>query len=187
MDDFFSGELVRLAAINRDDLPTYTRWFGQYSMRRYLGLTITPATVEEEENWYESAIKAQGKNLFIFGIRRLADDRLLGNADLRLSHPKDRRAQFGIFLGEPDTWGKGYGTDATRLILRFGFLELGLHRVELDVYSFNPRGVRAYEKAGFRHEATRREAIFREGAFHDVHVMGILREDWDALTPRSDD
>lgn len=181
----FTGELVRLTALRRDDLPTYTRWFQDYEMRRYLSLVAAPATAEQEEAWYERAVKDHGKGSYTFAIRALADDRLLGNAGLQLMTAKDRWARFGIFLGERDTWGQGYGTDATRLILRYAFLELGLHRVELDVYSFNPRGVRAYEKAGFRREATRREALYREGQYHDIHVMGILRPEWEALYPQA--
>ena len=89
-----------------------------------------------------------------------------------------RRSSFVGNGGGDTIWGKGYGTEATRTILSFAFNELNLHRVELEVYDFNARAIRTYEKAGFRHEGTRRKALFRDGSYHDVHVMGILREEF---------
>ena len=97
---------------------------------------------------------------------------------------KNRSGVFGIIIGEHEYWSKGYGTDATRTLLDFAFGELGLHRVELEVNDFNPRAVRAYEKAGFKRDGVLRDSLYREGKFHDVFVMSILREEWDAFNPR---
>jgi RimJ/RimL family protein N-acetyltransferase len=77
-------------------------------------------------------------------------------------------------LGEKAYWGQGFGTDATRTALAFAFGELNLHRVELEVFDFNPRAMRCYEKAGFRYEGIRRQAFFRNGRYHDIHLMAIL-------------
>jgi RimJ/RimL family protein N-acetyltransferase len=84
----------------------------------------------------------------------------------------------GIGLGEREFWGKGYGTDAMRIILRYAFTELNLHRVTLNVFEYNPRGVRSYEKAGFVLEGRQRGVLLREGRRWDEIYMGILREDW---------
>jgi RimJ/RimL family protein N-acetyltransferase len=65
-------------------------------------------------------------------------------------------------------------------MLGFAFRELNLHRVQLDVFAFNPRAIRCYEKAGFRHEGTLRDAFFRDGVFHDVHRMAVLETEFDA-------
>ena len=85
---------------------------------------------------------------------------------------------MGIGLGEREYWGKGYGTDAMKIILRYAFTELNLRRVTLDVFEYNQRGVRSYEKAGFVVEGRERGLILREGRRWDVIYMGILREDW---------
>lgn len=178
----FEGERVRLTALEREDLPTYLRWHAYYPMRRLLSTAaITPATREEGEAWYEESVKPQQSHTHNFSIRVLDDGRLIGGIHLNVLHPKHDTGWLSIYLGERDTWGRGYGSDATRLLLGFAFDELNLHRVELSVFDFNARAIRAYEKVGFRHEATRRAALYREGAFHDVHVMGILRHEWDAL------
>src|SRR5919107_1358942 len=83
-------------------------------------------------------------------------------------------AMFHITIGEKDVWGKGYGTEATQLMLEHAFAHLGLHRVALAVFSFNERAIRSYEKAGFRVEGRAREAIWRKGRFWDEISMSVL-------------
>lgn len=83
-------------------------------------------------------------------------------------------------LGEKAWWNKGYGTEAMRLMLRHGFETLNLHRIWLQVYANNQRGLRAYEKAGFQHEGIYREGHYQAGKYHDVFLMSVLRQEWDA-------
>jgi RimJ/RimL family protein N-acetyltransferase len=84
----------------------------------------------------------------------------------------------GIGIGERAYWGNGYGTEAMCLLLRFAFAELNLQRVSLGVYAYNPRALRSYEKAGFRHEGVVRADCRRDGQRWDSVFMGILREEW---------
>ena len=135
-------------------------------------------TSEDEEEWFDRVRKAQDQ--IVFAILTVEGGHLLGNCGLRNIDWKNRCASFGIFIGNKRFWGKGYGTEATRLLLRYAFEELNLHRVELEVYDFNTRAIRAYEKAGFRREGTRRQALYREGSWHDIHLMAILKEEWEA-------
>ncbi len=176
----FAGELVRLAQISRENLPAFAQWFRDYEVQRLLvpGVLV-PITDEAEEAWHERAARHGDEHHF--SIHTLADDELIGNCGLHGVDHKNSGAMFGILIGEKEYWGKGYGTDATRLALRFAFDELNLHRVQLEVYDYNVWAIRAYEKAGFSHEGKRREALFREGQYHDVLIMGILRQDWAAL------
>jgi RimJ/RimL family protein N-acetyltransferase len=87
----------------------------------------------------------------------------------------NRNAMLTIFLGDRGRWGRGLGTEALRLCLRYGFDELSLERIELHVFSFNHRAIRSYEKVGFRTEGIRRGALYRDGEYHDILVMGIRR------------
>jgi RimJ/RimL family protein N-acetyltransferase len=175
----FEGKLVRLTQISRENLPVYKRWFRVYETQRLLGQLPVPVTDEFEEDWYDAMSRRTGRGeVYSFSIRTLADDELIGNCSLFDVNHKNRRAELGIVIGEKEYWGRGYGTDAMSVLLRFGFDELNLHRVELQVYDFNPRGIRAYEKLGFVHEGRRREVVWREGAYHDMLLMSILEDEW---------
>jgi len=90
----------------------------------------------------------------------------------------NRSAMLTIFIGDPRFWGRGYGTEALRLVLKHAFGPMGLHRVELHVFDFNTRAIRCYEKVGFVHEGARRQALVRHGRYHDILVMGVLDRDF---------
>jgi RimJ/RimL family protein N-acetyltransferase len=171
------GKLIRLRGIEREDIPNFVRWFNDPEVRRYL-LVSEPMSKAKEERWFEAQLEARDQ--FIFAVEALVDEKWvhIGNVGLLRVDWKNRTASLGIALGEKDLWGRGYGTDATRTMLRFAFEELGLHRVELDVFEFNSRAIRCYEKVGFRREGTRRQALFRQGRYHDVHLMAILGEEF---------
>ena len=98
--------------------------------------------------------------------------------DLTVVDWGNRDAFVGIGIGEREFWGKGYGTDAMELILRYAFAELNLRRVSLTVFEFNQRAVRSYEKAGFRLEGRQRHGMQREGRRWDILFMGIMHEEW---------
>ncbi len=114
---------------------------------------------------------------FHFRIHILADDRLLGFGELDWVLWSSGIGNVRLGIGAESDRRKGYGTDAMNLILRSAFMELNLHRVSLDVFDYNPRGVKSYEKAGFRHEGRAREMILRDGRRYDVLYMGILRNE----------
>lgn len=170
------GEMVYLDAITRDDVPLFGKWFADLELLSYLWtMPLVPQTEEDEMEWFERMRKG---NEFTFAIRLTANNRLIGSIGIHEPDWRNRSSTFGIAIGDKDYWGKGYGTDATKVILRYGFLELNLNRIELLVYSYNQRGIKSYEKVGFVHEGTRRQALFRDGQYYDIHIMAILREEW---------
>ena len=91
----------------------------------------------------------------------------------------ERVGTLGVLI-RPDDVGRGYGTDAVRTMVAYGFRAMGLNRIQLDTFAFNTRARRAYAKAGFVEEGVRREALFIDGGFADEVVMAILRREWDA-------
>ena len=107
-------------------------------------------------------------------MKRLSDGLYLGNVWLHNIHWVNRNAELRILLGAEGLQGKGYGTRACRLLLRFAFEKLGLHKVYLYVSAVNPRAGRAFEKAGFRKEGTLKDEFFIDGKFVDVERMGVL-------------
>jgi RimJ/RimL family protein N-acetyltransferase len=115
-----------------------------------------------------------------FAIEALDDPPVLvGNIKLWGARPKDRCATLGIALGR-EYIGRGYGTDAVRVIVDYGFREVGLHRIQLGVAPFNPAGIRAYEKAGFVEEGRYRESVLHDGRWYDEVLMSILDHEWAA-------
>ena len=104
---------------------------------------------------------------------------LAGHIGLWGATPKDRCATLGIALGREHI-GRGYGTDAMRVIVNYAFRELGLHRLQLDVAPFNPAGIRAYQKAEFVEEGGRRESVLHDGHWYDEVLMSILDHEWAA-------
>lgn len=172
------GEGLRLRAIEREDIPRFVRWFNDPEVRRFLTM-YRPLSRAQEERWVESLLSR--KDDIVLAIEVQEGDHWLhiGNVGLHRIDWKNRVATLGIVIGEKGYWGRGYGTEAVRAMLRYAFGELGMNRVELETYSFNPRAQRCYEKAGFRREGVRRQALFRDGRFHDVIIMGILREEFE--------
>jgi RimJ/RimL family protein N-acetyltransferase len=104
--------------------------------------------------------------------------RLVGSVRLWRISERNRSAMLTIFIGEKAVWGKGYGQDALRLVLRHAFGAMNLHRVELHVFDFNERAIRCYERVGFVREGVRREALLRDRRYHDIIVMGVTREEF---------
>jgi RimJ/RimL family protein N-acetyltransferase len=173
------GEQVYLRPAERDDIDLFVRWFADAETTRYLSVRA-PFSRAMEEKWFESMLEQQGKRAYHFVICLLGDDRPIGTAGFHHVNQEDGNAAFGISIGEKAEWSKGYGTDALRAICDFGFGQLRLERIELDVYEPNRRAQRSYEKAGFVTEGTLRHALYSDGRHHDVLRMSLLREEWEA-------
>lgn len=173
------GEQVYLRPAERDDVPTFVRWFNDADVLRNLAM-FAPMSDAAETAWFDRMLAAQGSTDYHFVICLLGDGRPIGTIGLHEISWKDGTADFGIAIGEKEEWNKGYGTDALRAICDFGFGALRLERIGLYVYAGNDRARRAYEKAGFVHEGTLRRAHFARGEHLDVHVMSLLRSEWQA-------
>lgn len=165
------GELVALGPRRREQIDLWTRWLNNLEMTRTLG---NPGvfTREAEEQFYQST-QNDGAAAH-FSIYERASGRPIGTTALREINRGHGTATFGIMIGEPSCWNRGYGTEATRLVLDYAFHVLGLHNVLLTVYATNPRGVRAYEKAGFRQIGRRHEAYRLGQRRYDVIYMEAL-------------
>jgi RimJ/RimL family protein N-acetyltransferase len=156
-----TGKLIALGPFVRDDLALYHRWINDFEVTRYYLDTPRPQTLEERAAWYERMSVSDPYNID-FLIYELATMRPIGRVGLEDISYQHRRASFGILIGEKECWGKGYGTEATRLALNYGFHLLGLHNIMLSVSSANTAAIRAYTRAGFQVIGARRECR-REG------------------------
>ena len=169
------GQRIKLRAIERGDLPVFVRWFNDPEVRQYL-LMYMPMSLAEEEKWFERQLEDQNNRVFAI---ETTDGVHIGNCGLHDFDWKNSKAELGILIGEKEYWSKGYGSDAVRTLVGFAFGEMNLHRVQLEVYDFNSRALHCYEKCGFQVEGRQREALFRNGSYHDILIMGILRENFE--------
>jgi RimJ/RimL family protein N-acetyltransferase len=179
----FRGELVRLCS--EDPLvmaEAFARW--NQNTEYFRLLDSDPArlwSAKKIREWFQKDLDSPLPAHLDFAIRTLLEDKLIGFIGFDGISWTNRDAYVAIGIGEPDFWSRGYGSDAMRLMLRYGFCELNLHRVSLTVFEQNPRGIRSYEKCGFKHEGRIRDFLLRDGQRSDMLHMGILRMDWETL------
>ncbi len=175
--DWFVGTHVRLAAPDPERDPAVMAPWSRDS--EFLRLMDDSAARPWSADRLRETMQADPKpDRYVFAVRRRSDDRTIGEAGLAAVDARHLDAWAFVVLGERENWDRGIGTEATQLLLRFGFLALNRHRVSLSVFEYNPRSLRACEKIGFVVEGRMRERIEREGRRWDEIFMGILREEW---------
>lgn len=174
------GERIRLRAVEHDDIKLFVRWLNDPEVTFGLSMYL-PMSMTDEEKWFEGlASRSPAEKPLAIEMRAGDGWKLIGNSGFFDVDPVAHSAEVGILIGEKNIWNQGFGTETMRLLLRHAFETLNLNRVFLRVYVDNPRAVRAYEKAGFKLEGTMREAVYKRGKFLDVHMMSVLRREWDA-------
>ena len=181
------GELVWLRPSEPADIVNDAVYSGDAEVGHFLGAK-TPMSKAGAERFATELFSQNPHDPGGYGysICLLGSDQSIGTVFLRNVDKANGSGIVGIFIGDRRYLGKGYGTDALNALVDFGFGELRLERIELEVFDFNQRAIRSYEKAGFQTDAVLRRSRFHRGAHHDVHVMSILRDDWLALSrPRS--
>jgi RimJ/RimL family protein N-acetyltransferase len=168
------GERVALDPLHAGLLPLIAAWSNDFATAALSGdapQPLSPAAIEAE---WAPLLKGEQAGWVGFAIYQLATLRPIGHGNIRDIGSVDRTAEFGIVIGEADCRGKGYGTEATPLMLDYAFTALGLHNVWLDTVSFNERAIRAYRRAGFREIGRRREAHRIGDRVDDVVLMDCL-------------
>ncbi len=173
------GKIVRLRALELGDLERDFTWINDPDVTRYLEARY-PISRAEEERWLRDHPPNDFANGVFFAIET-KDGVHIGNIDLMRVNPEDRKAGLGIMIGDKEYWSNGYGTDAIVTLLRFGFDEMNLNRVWLHVFDFNQRAQACYKKCGFTEEGRLRQHYFSMGRYWDVLVMGVLRQEFEAL------
>lgn len=175
---FIRGEKVGLGPIRSDLLNTYQRWMNDLRVTRTLVAPARrPMTTEREQAWLDRALTSTEPTFTIYVLETM---RPIGNTSLFDINPDHQRCEFGILIGERDAWGHGYGTETARLMLQYAFDVLSMQHVMLTVHADNPGGIRAYERAGFRHVGVLRNATTVGRRRLDEIIMDAIPED---ITP----
>jgi RimJ/RimL family protein N-acetyltransferase len=172
-----AGDRVTLRPVAAGDAPGLLELLADPESTRLTGTRAEPDP-EVARRWY--ATRADHDDRLDLAIVENATGTYVGEVVLNDLNVENRSCGFRISLLGPRVFGRGYGTEATRLVLRHAFETVGIHRVELDVYAFNPRARHVYEKVGFVLEGTKREALSWDGEWVDAYVMAMLETDWRA-------
>lgn len=176
------GKKVDLVAISMEYLPYYMKWINDPMVTDMLGAAGCPLSEGKEREWVERQLAPKDDSRIFTMLTKKG--RPIGNAGFNMINYQNRYSVLGIMIGETDFWDKGYGEDAIATLLRFGFEELGMHKIELGVHSTNGRAIACYKKCGFVIEGREREHDFYRGKYVDSLRMGILRQEWVKLNKK---
>jgi len=176
--DAIHGPTVVLRPHTPRNVAAFTRWYADPEVARLTRYQDGPMGADEVRRFFDARVAGTGS--LALAIHLQETDRLIGTCAFSQLDGDNGSALFHITIGERDCWGRGYGTEATALMLDHAFGTLGLHRVGLSVFAFNERAIRSYRKVGFVVEGRSREAIWRDGRFFDEVHMSVLAEEWQA-------
>ena len=169
------GKKVVLRPIKMEDAPRFVRWLRDKEVNKFT--TRKKVFLKEEQEWIKNLPKK--KNMKRFSVDTLKEKIHIGSIGLELEK-KDKLAYIDILIGDKNYWGKGYGTEAIKILVDHAFKELGVHKLNLGggTYSYNTRAIRAYKKSGFKIEGINSESVLYKGKFYNLIQMGILRKEW---------
>ena len=176
---------VALRPVRKSDISLFLKWFNDPEIMRNLGLHL-PVTEVEEEKWIESLATTRKQTDVILVIEAGKKRIPIGCVSLNKINRENQNAELSVAIGEKRYRGRGYGPEAIGLLMEHGFVQLNLHRVYTGAYAFNEASLRALTKCGFRREGRQRQAVFTDGRFWDNVLFGILRTEWQKLSPVRD-
>lgn len=168
------GERIYLSPRNIEDVEKFTEWLNDFETTDYIGRSSRILTKEAEKEYLENHINEEAT----FAIVTLNEDKLIGTVSIEnISHLR-RIGTLGIFIGDKNYRNNGYGTEAIKLILDYGFNYLNLNNIKLDLMEFNERALACYKKCGFKEYGRRRKCNFINGKYYDTISMDILAEEF---------
>lgn len=179
----FQGELIRLAAPDpARDAEIEAQWTHDAELMRLMyAEPMRPLSPNAIKKKYEDKNPDQHNPSAIrFMIRAQSDDRLVGFAHFLRIDWSNSGARLLLAIADEQARGKGFGTEAMRLALRYAFLEMNLYRLTTVALEYNARGIAFLRKHGFVDEVRRRQAVYRDGIYSDIVILGLLRDEWSA-------
>lgn len=173
-----TGDLVVLLPVTVDDAPGRVELLHDLEVRKMTGThgSVRPGVEERARDYYGSRVDHDDE--LCLAITERATGQFVGEVVLQDLNTDNRSCSFRIALVGPRAYGRGFGSEATALILEHAFETVGVHRVELEVHDFNPRARHVYERAGFIYEGTKRQALLWDGQWIDTHTMAVIASDW---------
>lgn len=170
------GELVALRPLEPADAEALWRWSSDPDVIRWMD-GVYPQSLAQAMARGADRPRNDFSNVLLGITPRSEPDRLVGVVRLRDAEPEQGRAELDLYLGDKDCWGRGYATDATRTVCRYGFGRMRLHLIALWVVADNVAARRVYEKVGFQEVGRHREAFRGDDGWHDMVLMDLLEGD----------
>ena len=170
------GERVELRRHARANYRLYGEWYGDPEIWRLTSWAASPLSPSAVERLFEDRELSTTDDSFAIHLKD--EERPIGVVSFMNISEANDSAELSVIVGHPEDRHHGYGAEAIDTILRYGFEELRLNRVGLSVFEFNETAISTYEKLGFREEGRLRQALKRDGAFHDAILMSVLGSEW---------
>lgn len=174
---FIEGDNIDLVISNSKWARLHCKWSNDPRVRRY-SRNEWPLTMEVVKKWFEPAPERSITDIIVFTIYHKKDKKPIGSIGLGRINWINRNASLFAQIGLPEYWGKGIVGEAARLVIKYGFTELNLHKIYSGVYDPNSRSLRAAEKLGFKEEAVLKEEIYVDGKYFDIHKFALYQKDW---------
>lgn len=173
----FHGENVYLRPIETEDLHILSKWLNDPELVKFTWPGVPhPVPKEKVEKQFEEGLSDSSEQAFL--ICDSSTEKPIGTVKVTGITPRSQRGNLTIVLGEKEFWGQGYGTEAIVLFLNYCFRILNLRRIALEVYEYNERAIKCYEKVGFQKEGRVRRSVFKNGRYVDEFVMGIFKDEF---------
>jgi RimJ/RimL family protein N-acetyltransferase len=172
------GELVNLRAVDRHDADSIHRWLNNPDVMRYWGLPSSTPSLTEVQRQIEDWLDQEGRlGRPVCVIIETLEAEVIGFVSFGEYRADSRSTELSLMIGEPEWWGRGFGTDVLRTVIATCFDDWNLRRLWARAEVFNERAHHLFKRCGFVHEATLRDASYCEGQFHKVLVFGLLATD----------
>lgn len=170
------GKKVILRPVQLSDAERFVKWFNDPKVNKFMN--YRNFTLAFEKQYIINRLKNKAKDNFHFCIDT-KEGVHIGSCSLESISKIHNRATFGIIIGDKNFWDQGLGSEAAKLIIDYGFRKLKLHRIDLDVYAYNPRAIKVYKRLGFKKEGEKREHAFWQGKYYNALMMSILDREWE--------
>ena len=172
------GNRLYLSPVCIDDAPMYVKWMNDKTVSENIGIDTKVSTLEGEKKWL-----LKNQNDYNFGIVLKEGDELIGGCGFSQVDLIHLNGKLVIFIGDEQNRGQGYGKEAIKLLLEYGFNNLNLNNIMLMVYSFNTRAIKLYESLGFKKFGVRHKSYYFKNKFYDEIFMEILKEEYNEIEP----
>ena len=169
------GNKIHLTKVERENIEQLREWRNNPELRRYFR-EYRELNKDNQINWYENKVLGDS-NQYNFEVRTNTDNKLIGHCGLYYINWISRTGEFGIYIGDKDYRNGGYGSDALRTLIRYGFEDLNLNRIWCEVYD-NNAALDVYKHIGFIYEGKIRENYYNEGKYFDSHILGMLKKEY---------